>query len=250
MKLSNYLTAIACIFFTSCMHAQNEIEKEILPVMEPKVGMGIGRLQISLNQNIYIYAHKNSTVPFDTIRFTVDKDGEDKGKFRMKMTHSLKPMDFYEGDSEQEALYHLSGGMEYFSPVLAFKVIKETKKSFQVVINEETMETGFIRKDEIRKLYLEGGAYWGTKHNSGVNDQLWMLFETWEIYMKRMMHVNIDDEQRIYDKPDGNIIEDNGRHYGPVTAVDGEWACMDGKYWFRWTDGKKILIEMIEEYYY
>lgn len=225
--------------------------------------VGIGLLQASLNRDIPLYYDMDSKKAFDTIRFSVAQDGEQKGKFRMTTTDSLdlKPYTYYPGDSEEEGRQHVNSGLVYFGPHLTFKVINEQEGNYQVMINEETLETAVIKRDESRVLHLEGKPYWVMSHSSGPEDNSWFLYETWEAYLKRVMYVYVDRFNNVvYDSPDGNLIEKDPLEYGRIEEISGEWSRLEypprhssaakKTGWVRWTDGKKLLISPVAEVYY
>lgn len=249
------LTAIIISTISNFSFGQNyENENEVI---------GIGRLQVSLNCNIPIYINLDELAPYDTIKFSREKIGEKKGKFKIQTNTSLNiaPLNYWAGDSDKEKEQNINHGLVYFAPALAFKVLKYNENKFEIVVNEKTNKTVVIRTDEHHVLYQTGKPYWEMSHNSSSSDEKWFLYETWDTYLKRMYRIRIPDKLKMYDSYKGNEL-DKAFEYGTVVEVNGEWVKIKQlrrglkkneilkTVWIKWTDGRKIMIGLIEAIYY
>lgn len=234
-------------------------------VKSPQVAaptVGIGRLQVSLNDSIPLYHSANDIRAFDTLVFSKISDGADRGRFTMstKSGISIVPYSFSSGDSYAEAAANVEAGLAYHHPVLVFRVVSLVKGGFEVVVNEKTFETAIIKKDRKHTLYTNGTPYWSLNHSSEAVDSAWFLFETWANYLKRLTAIKVTDP-KLYDNPDGKLIlSPTGELSFQVVYTIEEWVKVqltgeqkDGvrdEVWLRWTDGKNLLVTPIEEVYY
>lgn len=226
--------------------------------------VGIGRLQVSLNKAIPLYRTAQDAIPFDTIHFSVCEAGRQKGSFLAvrASTDTLSPMSFYKGDSEKEAEENINSGLVYFAPQLVFRMTALTNSGFEVVLNEDTFEVAFVKQDEHRTLYTKGEQYWQMNHNSSPHDHPWFLCEQWEDYFKRIWYT-YSTEAQLYDSPDGTLSYSSPYYgYFRIKRLMGEWAEVEIQHtyweeedkfpkegWIRWTDGKTLLVDPIEERY-
>ena len=258
LKLSIIL-AIACVIFcvsVCCSQTKeknsNDMEKYTLLTTQEKT-IGIGRLQVSLNCDIPLY-HAETGWVVDTIRFSVIDEGGDKGKFKASTKYAFVPMKYYAGDSEVEAARHINQGLTYFVPELSFRVLKCVENGYEIVLNEDLFETAIIRSDDKHRLYTRGESYWAwAKFNT---DEAWLLYETWDAYLKRAIHVHLH-ERRLYDGIDGKEFRDDEIHPEKIVDVKGNWIKIRAfaydstgvkkTAWVQWTDGKELLVELTME---
>lgn len=231
-----------------------------LQAVEPTVG--IGRLQISLNDSIPLYKSVDDIRAFDTLVFGRIADGIDKGRFFIatKSKHSVIPFIFQPGDSYDEAAASVAAGVTYRHPVLALRVTNLVKGGFEVVLNEKTFETCVLKKDKKHTLYTNGTPYWASNHSSEVSAPAWFLYESWANYLKRLSAVNLTNPE-MYDNPDGSLVlsSDGEISFQPVYVIE-QWLKVrltgrqkDGvrdEVWVRWTDGRNLLLTPIEDVYY
>ncbi|MDR0659438.1 MAG: hypothetical protein LBG19_01270 [Prevotellaceae bacterium] len=224
--------------------------------------VGIGRLQISLNDSIPFYKSVEDIRAIDTLCFTKITDGIDKGRFTMSTLSKfdIVPFIFYPGNSYNEAAANVEAGRAYYHPVLVLRVINLIKGGFEVVLNENTFETCIIKKDKNHTLYTNGAPYWSLNHSREAADPAWFLYESWANYLKRLTAIQITNPQ-LYDNPNGSLlISPDGKLSFQVVYTIGEWVKVrltgeqpDGvrdEAWLRWTDGKNILVTPLEEVYY
>ena len=251
------LLLIALLLFTvSNLWAQGKS----LQTVEPTIG--VGRLQISLNDSIPIYKSADDIRAVDTLIFSRIADGADRGKFTMstKSKLNITPYAFQPGDSYNEAAANVEAGLAYHHPVLVFRVVSLVKNGFEIVLNEKTFETCIIKKDKNHTLYTNGTPYWTLNHSSDTSARAWFLYESWAGYLKRLTAVSVDNPM-IYDNPDGALIlTPEGNISFQVVYTIEQWLKVrltgeqkDGvrdEVWVRWTDGRNLLVTPIEEVYY
>lgn len=253
---SRILFILLSLFTTSVVWAQ----EKSLQTVDPTVG--IGRLQISLNDSIPLYRSADDIRAFDTLVFSKIADGVDKGKFTMaaKSGITIAPYSFFSGDSYDEAIANVKAGLAYHHPILVFKVVNLIKGDFEVVLNEKTFETCVIKKDKKHTLYTNGTPYWALNHSSEQSDPAWFLYESWSNYLKRLAAVKVSDP-KLYDNPNGKqILSPEGDLLFQAVYTIEEWLKVrltgeqkDGvrdEVWIRWTDGRRLLATPVEEIYY
>ena len=255
MKTRLLLTALLLLTAGSVL-AQNK------PLQRVEPTIGVGRLQISLNDSIPLYKSAEDIRAFDTLVFSRVTDGVDKGKFIMstKTKVDILPYSFYPGDSYDDAVAKVKAGSAYHHPVLVFKVANLVKGNFEIVLNEKTFQTCVIKKDKKHTLYTNGTPYWSLNHSSEQTDPAWFLYESWANYLKRLTAVRIVNPM-IYDDPDGKLIltPEGDLSFQVVYTIE-QWLKVrltgeqkDGvrdEVWVRWTDGQNLLVTPIEEVYY
>ena len=251
--LSDLFTILIILNFSNSTFAQ-ELKK-----VKPTIG--IGRLQVSLNKDIPLYLNAKSSLPFDTICFSVIESGAQKGEFSIhtKGSVNIKPIAYSHGDSEIEGRINIDMGLIRFAPHLSFRVIKCISAGYIIVINEDNYETAVIKKDNYHKEYFAGEPYWDDSHNSGPSDGIWFLYESWEVYLKRMMYITLKKGENLYDKINGDIknIEYSS---GKVLTLKKHWAKIEvfpvkdndqsETAWIKWTDGKILKINSVAAVYY
>ncbi|MRM84342.1 hypothetical protein [Riemerella anatipestifer] len=267
MKFIIYLIPIFLFFFKcedDSKSKDNSTNLSIGQNNELDVPLGIGILQVNTEYPIPLYRNINDRVPFDTIKFNIDKTGVTK--FITKI--DLKPYVIYEGDSYQTGERNISVGLVRFPPELKFRVVDSTKTTFTVITNEKSNEEFVIKRDAKSVYYKAEEEYYDNNcincPNSIYNPR-WYIFETWERYLKRVEFIN-KENLKIYDKPNGKIIfEEKNDKLLPfnVIEVNGDWIKLkkgfgrefnfekniDYEGWTQWKDGNKILIEITEHTY-
>lgn len=250
MNIKLLLTILLFSLVGSSAIAQESVSK-----VEPTIG--VGRLQVSLNKDIPLYYSASSSQPFDTIKFSQVKEGLDAGKWTMsaKKLQRLVPAKFAAGDSYAAAAEHSSTLPEL--PVLVFKVVDIVSGGFVVVVNEQTYETCIIKQDKAHTFYTLGKPYWSTNHRSGEQDPGWFLYETWNVYLKRLAAIAISSP-KIYDNPDGKLIASSSDRVAfKVIFAAGNWVKVrisgsssnevPEEGWVKWTDGVNLLVTPMEE---
>lgn len=265
MKTIVLFIAITSVLM-SCKQEQVEGLNDKLEVAtNAEKTVGVGRLQVSLNQAIPLYRTAQDTLPFDFLLFYQNQSGPEKRSFVMVRASlgKVNPLHFYRGNTDEEAKMNLNSGLVYFASQLVFRMTALSNDSFEIVLNEETFEKAVVKQDRYHILYTGGKAYWQMRHDSSSDDSPWFLCEKWDSYLKRIFYVYYD-KPTIYDAPNGQPIYSSIRYgYLRVEEVDGEWAKVK-KYsvyweedkqfpsqgWIRWTDGEKFLVNPVEEVYY
>jgi hypothetical protein len=241
------------VFVVSNIWAQ----EKSLRTVEPTVG--IGRLQVSLNDAIPLYQSANDTHAFDTLTFSKATDGTDRGKLTMatKSKLTIDPFMFQPGSSNNEAAEAIE---IHHYPVLVLRVTSLVKGDFEVVLNERTFETCIIKKDKAHTLYTNGTPYWSQNHSSETSAPAWFLYESWTNYLKRLFAVSVVNP-KMYDNPNGSLVlsSDGEILFQPVYVIE-QWLKVrltgeqkDGvrdEVWVRWTDGRNLLLTPTEEAYY
>jgi hypothetical protein len=229
----------------------NDMEEYTLLTTQEK-NIGIGILQVSLNCDIPLY-HTETGRVVDTIRFSVIDEGEYKGKFKASTKYAFAPMKYYAGDSEVEAARNINQGLTYFVPELSFRVLKCVENGYEIVLNEDLFETAIIRSDNKHKLYTRGKPSWAWVMFS--TEEAWMLYETWDAYLKRAVRVSLRG-QKLYDDIDGKEFRDDEIHPEKIVDVKGNWIKIrafasdsNGRKtaWVQWTDGKELLVNLAME---
>lgn len=259
MKLKLLLISFLLLIAVNGINAQEEAQP--LQVVSPTIG--IGRLQISLNDSIPLYRTADDIRAFDTLTFAKFADGVNKGKFTMATTANLNivPYSFHPGSSYDEAVANVKAGLAYVHPTLVFKVTKLVNGGFEIVLNERSFETCVIKKDKEHTLYTNGKPYWSLNHSSEVLAPAWFLYESWANYLKRLAAIKATNP-KLYDSPGGKLVlSPRGELSFQVVHAIEQWLKIrltgeqmkDGvrdEVWIRWTDGRNLLITPVEEIYY
>lgn len=249
------LVVVLSLFFINSVKAQVQLQRA-------KPTIGIGRLQVSLNENIPLYKLADDELAFDTLRFTKIEAGLGRGKYVVKADSifDIRPYIYKQEYSFDEKSSSNNLGKTYRLPELVFRAVDLTKDGIQVVINELTLETCIIKRDSKHTLYTTGTQYWSLNHGSETYDPGWILFESWSNYLKRLAYVSIRNP-RIHDHPDGKVIfAPSGNMSFVVVYAINNWVkvkltgeMLDGVHdegWIRWTDGRTILVTPVEEVFY
>lgn len=226
--------------------------------------IGIGLLTANTQYPILLYKTETDTVPFDVLKFEVEKSGATK--FISKI--SLKPYTLSKGNSNKEGENNIKRGLIHFPPMLKFRVVYTNALFFKVVTNEETMETFIIKKDGKNAYYVTERQLSDNScsncPNSSYNPR-WYIFETWERYLKRAEFIT-KKNITIYDVPGGKIIFENKDDvflpFG-VSEVKGEWIKLKKGFgrefnfdstqnysgWTKWREGPNMVIDIVEHTY-
>ena len=212
-----------------------------------KKTIGIGLLNLNLKNDIPLYLNSKSETAFDTIRFCIAQSGDEKNTYKMGTSSQLvlNPFSFYKGDSQKQERTHRSSGLVYIPPSLKFKVLEQVETNnlsgYTIVLNEETLETAFIRHDGMQNKEKSEG---------------WYFFEAWETYLKRLPIIRRKGTTKLYNKIDGQVIKVIDKLSCKAEEVKGEWMkitshMIKGKeMWIKWTDGVNLLVAPIEAVYY
>ncbi len=192
--------------------------------------VGVGLLKVSMNRDIPLFDDAASTIPFDTLRFTVvysppspsveSPSGAPEipeirlipqvGTYLIGTTGGmdLLPYSYYEGNSAEQAEANFGSGLTYIPPELTFRVVEQQDSAYRIVLNEDTFRTAVVKLDPGRELYLQGGPYWNK--GSRLDGPVWFLWETWDVYLRRLNCVNLPGNT-VYDSPYGEMLESECR---------------------------------------
>lgn len=209
--------------------------------------VGIGLLEMNTNHPIPLFRSAADSVPFETLKFEMNHSGTTK----FISGTAIVPYRLSIGDSFIESKRHISGGPTSFAPELKFRVINTVKSIFEVVLNEQTMEVGFINMETYLRL-----------NQIHENDSMVYKFDTWPDYLRKAEFIT-KKNLVIYDHPDGNIIYENRNEmFLPfnVTEVSGDWIrlkkafgrefnfddIIDYNGWTQWKTADSILIRITE----
>ncbi|WP_143166717.1 hypothetical protein [Pedobacter caeni] len=227
-------------------------EELVLPVTGTK--MGIGLIHFNTNKPLMLYQSKTDTLPYDSIQFVARKTGLNKGRCDFRTKHlgdKLQPYILSEGDSDADAKSNINMGLIRFVPQLVFRVIDKTDDGVQVLINEKTYETSFVRvnpKKDLRINMDDNGGFFDPNFNqSRIPD--WFYYETWEQALKRAAFIDYDPKE-LYDKPNGKKIQKNETYQLKVDIVQDDWIRFVDNYtekfhgWTRWKVKDSIIVQI------
>ncbi len=212
--------------------------------------IGTGLLEMSTAYSIPLYRDAADSIPFDTLRFEIDKSG----KTNFISQSNIAPYLLSEGNSYDDGNRNIRSGLVSVPPELKFRVINSSNKIFEVVLNEKTMEVCFINIK----------SYYDLNHIDE-NDAAVYKYESWPDYLKRVEFIT-KKNLVIYDKPDGNIIYENkDDKFLPfnVADVSGDWILLKKAFgrefnfddvinydgWTQWRSGDSLLIKITEKTY-
>lgn len=231
--------------------------------VQPKA-IGIGLLTMNTDFEIPLYKQEVDSVPFDVLRFKMNKSGVMKFVSDIK----LKPYRMTGGDSFAEGERNINMGLIRFAPELKFRVIDTTATSFKVVTNEETWEIMLIKRDAT-------AVYYSTERELSDNscsncagskyNPRWYIYETWERYLKRVEFITRENVV-VYDQPNGKVAFENKENiFLPfrVMELKGEWirlgkgfgresefdSLINAEGWIKWREGPVLSIDITEHTY-
>lgn len=193
------------LLFLKCTGQENVTKK-----------LGIGFLYANTENPIPIYKNPKNSTPIDIIKFEKDKSGI----MKFITSFNLKPYIIYGGVSYEDDKKNV---YNHF-PVLAFRVIDTSKQYFKVVLNEQTFEEAFVKREKENVYYSKQKDfvdYFDVNYNSK-----WFLFETWERILLNATNISFIN-LLIYDKPNGKLIykQVNYTDYFPFITNEckGDW---------------------------
>lgn len=140
----------------------------------------------------------------------------------------------------------------YYISRLKFRVLKSTDKYFEVFVNDETKEIGYIKK-EGRKV-VDFTDVQNEKWYQGKYETNYFIFTTWLDFLKGAEFigaVNCD----LYDELDGNIIDKFERKEFKVIDLQGDWLKViqdsdsqseEKAGWIKWKDNGNLRIYIVE----
>ncbi len=217
------------------------------PVTKAQKLIGSGLLEMTTDRPIPLFRNAADSIPFDTLKFEIDKSGRTKFISRT----AIAPYRLSEGDSYSEGNRNIASGLIRFSPGLKFRVINTSNNIFEIVLNEQKMETCFINLKHFFDM-----------NKIDENDSTTYKYEPWVNYLKRAEYIT-KKNLIIYDRPEGHIIyEEKNDRFLPfvVTEVSGDWIRLKKAFgrefnfddlinydgWTQWKSSDSILIRITE----
>ena len=256
--MKKHLAIIAFAFLLSCDQIVKNDPDSALP--KAKNIAGIGLLHLSPYSNYILYKSFSDSVAYDSIQISQISFGLQKGKTRFKTStlgKRLNPYTLDGGDSDLEGESHIKKGLIAFSPEIIFRVVSKVENTYEVMIDETSHETSFIKLMPENNLLLTTASKKDFFYDPNFVESStpnWYFFETWEQALKRAWSVEAPDGTVFLDKPDGNPIAHSLEYY-KLDSVDGEWARFSDSYpngeektqkgWARWKRNDSILVNII-----
>lgn len=205
--------------------------------------LGVGFIALAPNIPYKLYASKNDKDPFDTVMLVTDE----KGGMYFQSVYFRNQF--------------LSYGFNKTDPVasMSFRVIENTKKFYKIILDENTLEIAFIKKD---KKFTEVKREKNILHDYGIDKQYegYYVYETWEDFLRRAEYIYAD-KTVIYDKPKGKIIFDTNAHSFAyeIKSISGNYIKVrnyfdkksnaelaDMDIWIKWKEGGRLFINIVE----
>ncbi|MEW7280402.1 hypothetical protein ABW636_17560 [Aquimarina sp. 2201CG1-2-11] len=220
--------------------------------------IGVGILEVNTSYDISLYKNYNDVTPVAIIHMKQLKDF--RVAYECPIVLDPYQMSIGETDIEEEEEL-VNRGLVALGPVLKFKVTRETSSYYQVILNEEKGMKCYIKKNPKGVYHTTREAFEASGHKESF-DVNWMLYETWENYLKRVEFIELNTLE-IYDQPRGKIIFCSDTHdFYPfkVKSMKGEWIEVikdplrefnfekEKNYegWYQWKKGNEWRINMTE----
>jgi len=236
-KLLNLIGLILCLIFISC---QNNVELQKVPENFDEIGI----LEVSVREPLKIYANPTDDFSVGKITFNKIRYGKNKGMIEIKSTlgDKLKPFTKVNSSSDEESAQLINSGLGPANIRLMFRVLHSTPEYFEILVNDDTQEIGYFKREDATNL----------------------AYISWEDYMKKAAVISTFDaaDYKLYDQIDGNIVKTakNPKRSGflRVTDLKGDWIQVvelswqvvenpEEKYWLKWRENGNLKIEIIEE---
>ncbi|MEL1244473.1 hypothetical protein AAEO56_09390 [Flavobacterium sp. DGU11] len=243
-----YIALLFLVILYSC-------KKEPHLKKETQNTIGIGLLHISIDKDVAFYIDENAKTPFDILSFSKTKTNASYHFKSDCLESHMKAYRQYNGDVDKSA--------ESTGPSLIFKVLNTTAIGFTILLNEDTGETAYIKKEGrkyFNSFYGPGKAY---PQKDGYKKMPPLLvFESWKDYLTRLDYIFVAEYLELYNAPNGSVVhrEKLGRSHisFKITDVKGQWAKLghikgysiarhpgvDYYQWIKWHDNNNLLIEI------
>lgn len=221
---------------------------------------GIGLIHFNTELPIPFYINENGSLAYDTLKFKIKKTGVNQGitLFKTKfLKYKLQPYTLSGGTSTQEGLGNINTGLIPFSPEVVFRVIKKTASGVLVIINEDTLQTLFIRINTNNNLRLDEEYKSENFDPNFINTKIknWYYYETWKQALVRAYFINLNRNAKLFDEPEGNIIRGNRHQPLTIDSVSGDWARLTNHHfemndkkiigWMKWLENDSITINIM-----
>jgi len=203
----------------------------------------IGILAVSVDVPLEIYANPKDKQYLEKIVCTPFNDSHRK----FEMNKSLKPFLIYTSYG-----WDKNSQFGYYYSQLKFRVIKSTDKYFEVLVNDETKEIGYIKK-EGRKV-VDFVDVQNETWYQGKKETNYFIFTTWSDFLKNVYLIQAENNS-IYDKVNGNIIDKSKRNVFKVIDLQGDWIKVipppnhnteEKSGWIKWRENGNLTIRVIE----
>src|SRR5690554_430240 len=192
-----------------------------------------GLLNATINKPLKIYASPTNNKAIGKITF--DRALNGSIEVNSSLEEKLNPYAKGNSSSYLEAEQLINMGLAGYSHALKFRVLSFTPEYFEVLVNDDTKEIGYIKKEEDKENHLR--------------------YTTWEEYLKKAEMIVVKN-CNIYDKANGNEIDTiNYRgHFFKVADVQEDWLygippyqLKSGKSgWIKWRENGNLMIQVIE----
>ncbi|WP_316632633.1 hypothetical protein [uncultured Flavobacterium sp.] len=249
-KTLNVIIYLLILNFASCQNNTrfNKAEKDFTE---------IGVLDISPDKSLKIF--KNPEDSREATKITFDKVyfGKNSGSIEINSSsdNNLKPFTIHSSTSDSESKHLTNTGLGPVGAALMFRVIAETPTYFKVLMDDNTQEIGYIKKDE-RKTFNSKNAYFSSiDQRNNIHPSNYFVFETWLDYMKRVEYINATNFE-IFDKINGKIIKKGSKSESVRISVinrKGDWIQVNYNEllknktgWLQWRKNSKLTIEITE----
>ena len=244
MKYLSVIILIAC--FASCRNAPVKLKKMQDDFNET------GIVVVSPDIPLPLYAGPDDKEPYDIITFSRVLSGKEKGSIAINTTRlksRLKPYQLTGGSSDAEGEQMVNVGLGPWPARLTFRVIGITPQYFEVLLNDSTNETAYIKKEGRKVLSALNENYSQIDERQRKSPSGYFVYETWANYLKRCQYISIDNYE-VYNAPNGKPVQKivAGDYY-KVVDVEGNWAKViknDNPIWILWRKNNKLTMVPIE----
>lgn len=244
MKYLSLIILIAC--FAAC--------KNDVPMLKKMQGNfnETGIVTVSLDTPLPLYATSDDKEPYDNIIFSRVLSGKEKGSIAIKTKHlksRLKPYQMTGGSSDAEGEELINVGLGPWPACLTFRVISSTPQYFEVLINDVSKETAYIKKEGRTLLNSQNENYSQVEEQQRKFQANYFVYETWPNFLKRCEYISITNYD-VYTAPNTKPLKRVvAGDYFKVVDVNGDWAKViknDTPIWILWRKNNKLTMVPVE----